>query len=288
MITIHLENVIKSFGIERCVQALQEYAPTGDFQFTDHIQAADVVVYQVNGRLEHTKRKIAHHKKPYVLVQHAWKSTKNPTFEEWEDVWKGAVMVWSHYDLPISNLYRSPLGVSKDFTYRKKPHKYIICTSGLSYLTESVRECIKAAEAVGGRVLHLGPSHAARKHSHVDCVTGVTDKELSKLYNQCTFVSGLRRIEGFELPCAEGIICGAKPIFFDQPHYKDWFGDMAEYITEGPRPLVEKELTDLFQKECVVTPKDRKTAKKLFDWNEIIPSFYDNFFLHYEHSTKGA
>lgn len=278
---VFLADTIRSFGIERCVQALRN-AP--DYiTVVDTPEEADIVVIQINGRLEHTKQAIQEYGKPYALFQHAWLSTMNPTAEEWQEVWDNSVITGSHYALPTDKLVRLPLGVGSEFSCNHlKRKQYLICTSGLSYLTESVRECIKAAEIVGGRVLHLGPDHAARGHKHVKCVSGITDDGLAHLYNRCKFVSGLRRIEGFELPCAEGLVCGARPVMFDQPHYKDWFGTWAEYIPEEPRPDVVASLVKLFSEPVrKVTDQERDDARRLFSWDEFSSSFYEHLRENY-------
>lgn len=269
---LFLENTIRSRGIERAVQALEDYAPAG-VEFTTASEA-DVVVIQVNGRLQHLKKKIAAYNKPYVIVQHAWRSTMNPDPQDWMEVWKDAVLVWSHYDLPIvHNFFRSPFGVTKEFIHPTAKKDILVCTTGLSYLTEGVRECIIAAQALGD-VLHLGPD-VGRGFPHVTCVSGITDKALAGLYARCKYVCGLRRVEGFEIPCAEGILCGARPILFDQPHYRDWFDGIAEFVPERPRDEVLTSLNILFRQPYhPVTNDEKKYAQNLFNWDTIIQDFY--------------
>lgn len=275
----YLENRIRSIAIERTVEALRMYAPSG-VQFVESPEKADVVVIQVNGRLEHLRSRIKEMRKPYVLVQHAYKSTMNPDPMDWIDVWERAELVWSHHDLPMmKNLYHSPLGVSP-WLYRSPiERRFLICTSGPSYLTESVRECIIAAEGYG-QVLHLGPN-VKRHHKHVHCVTGVPDSELALLYSATAYVSGLRRVEGFELPAAEGLCCGARPILFDRPHYRRWYGDLAEYVPERPREEVISSLKDIFHSPYrTVTQEERQTAMSRFDWRTIIHKFYEHFGIY--------
>jgi glycosyltransferase involved in cell wall biosynthesis len=150
--------------------------------------------------------------------------------------------------------------------------EWAIATSGFSWLTESVRECALAVQAVGGRVLHVGPE---MDRPWVDCVQDVSDLELAAYYRGSAYVSGLRRIEGFELPAAEGLVCGARPICFYKAHYKDWYGDWAEYVDEGPRPMVQDELTRLLSGPYRhVTDAERQAACARFDWAKLVPTFY--------------
>lgn len=277
MKSVFLERPIRSFAIERCVKALEDYCPPY-MQIATQPEYANVVVLQVNGRVEHLKKKIASYNKPYVLVQHVFKSSMNPDEQDWREVWDNAALVWSHYDLPIKDYYRSPLGVSSVFEKKPQERKYLIMTSGQGYLQEGVRECIKAAEGIG-RVLQVGPD-CSRGHDHVDVVSGVTDAELADLYSQCRFTCGLRRIEGFELPCAEGLFSGARPVLFDQPHYRHWFGEFGEFIPENSRPDVEASLRALFlSPEKPVLAEEWALARSRFNWETIILGFYEHLKL---------
>ena len=270
---VHIENEIRSRGIERIVAALEAYKPTW-VEIVPH-EEADIVVIQVNGRLRHLERKVARYGKPYALFQHSLRSSMNPDPADWKDIWKGASLVWTFYDLPIDNLYHTPLGVSGTFRRPAVKRDYIICTSGLSYLTESVRECILAARGIG-RVLHLGPN-IARGYEHVDCVQDLSDEELADLYSRCEFVSGLRRIEGFELPAAEGLLCGARPILFDRNHYRRWYDGLGEFIHEGDRNEVERSVRKIFLRTPrAVGENEKDIAAKRFDWGILVHGFYDN------------
>ena len=277
---LYLDQTVKARGIMRVVDAMRDYAPS-DVKFVDKPREADVCVYQIIGRLQQNTDMIKSHGMPYVLFQHAWKSTQKPTASAWMPLWMGARLVWSHYDLPLppDKFHRSALGADEVFWNKPKKRKWLVMTTGMSYLTEGVRECIKAAEGVG-RVLHLGPD-VSRGHEHVDCVSGISDKELANLMRQCRYVCGLRRKEGFELPCVEGLFSGARPIFFSQPHYKHWFQDIAEYVPEEDRIGVEESLTRLFRTpERKITSDETFYAEKNFDWKVIIPTFYSKLYAN--------
>jgi hypothetical protein len=102
------------------------------------------------------------------------------------------------------------------------------------------------------------------------------DEQLAAIYNECEFTSGLRRIEGFELPAAEGLLCGSRPIMFDKPHYKHWYGDWAYYIPELDREGVLECLKFIFDNEKAkpVTDEEWENAAALFNWPRLVGDFW--------------
>lgn len=272
-----------SWSYRRVVVALRQYKPS-NVTFTDEKQA-DFIIYIINGRQEHFHRKTGRDRKPYAIIQFSVRSTQKPSTEGWLPLWNGARLVWSYLDLetlcyedrvsPEFNFYHAPLGVdSAVFTHLNASKTYLIATSGLSYLTESVREAILAARRSGKRVFHLGKDLG--QTSDVVCGVGIDDKTLAVQYNHCEYVSGLRRCEGFELPAVEGLFCGARPIFFDRLHYKQWFSDLGVFIPETPREQVIHNLEAIFNYGVPkVTEKEREMAIKRFNWQTILDGFWN-------------
>lgn len=272
-----VDTKINSRGIIRIAEAIKRFSPE-NITFVDDYRDADVVVIHVNGRLEHLKREIEHFNKPYILAQYVLQSSLNPDALDWAEVWQKAEMVWSYYNLAEKvpglsfNFYHSPLGVD-DAVFKRKDTKkeYTICTTGLSYLTESVRESYLAAKRTGGKSVHIG----YKVGRGVECLPDLTDEEVATVYNKSKYVSGLRRIEGFELPAAEGLLCGARPVMFDRSHYRQWFGSWAEYIPELPRPQVEASLEKLFSREYrPVNDGEIAFARIKFSWKIIMEGFW--------------
>ena len=254
-------------------------------------QQADLVIVQVVGRRDGVWRQVSEIQKrrqKWAIVQYVLRSTKTPDTNAWYQIWDGAEVVWSYLDLAALaledwtedyfeqsvNFYHAPLGVEPDvFVPRLLEQHITIITSGRAWLTESVRECVLAADAVGGRAVHLGADLRGRS---VACYSGLSDIQLATLYAQCHYVSGLRRIEGFELPAAEGLLCGARPILFDRDHYRNWYGSLAEYITESDRPGVVAQLVDLFGRQVrTVTADERNEAVRRFHWPTILNGFWE-------------
>lgn len=273
-------------AIGRVVEALSKYAPKS-VDFDTEKDEADLVVLHVVGRRDAVQKEVERLQargQKYAVIQYAIRSTKTPNTHFWLATWARAQAVWSYYDIktlcqedkaPVpQNLYFAPLGVdSKIFKVSSARKDYSIISVGQSWLTESVREVYYAAEAASKPAVFTGP-FAARGHSHF--VRHVSDKALAELYRQSDYVSGLRRVEGFELPAAEGLLCGARPILFDRPHYRGWYKSWAEYIPEAPREEVIDSLTRLLTgKVRRVTAAERNGAQQLFNWQKIVKGFWE-------------
>lgn len=289
-----------SRAMDRVVHALKSFAPSS-FYVTNTKAEADVVVLHVIGYPETLEaiRWCRETGKRYAMIQYCLRSTQQPMTNEWLPLWQGAEVVWSYYDLyaaisedyehdaaPLKqsfNFYRSPLGVDTTVfrAWPSVPKKYSILTSGYVAVSETVSEAVEATRRLGHPMFHLGPDDVA-KGDHVTSKIGINDPQLAQIYSACKYVAGLRRGEGFELPAAEGLICGARPICYDRPHYRDWFGDSAVYIPEANADLVTDYLCEVLAEEPKpVTEEEIAIAKRLFDWDSIVTNFY-------AHLEKGA
>lgn len=278
----------KGRALERVTKALKNYRPKR-ITMVDDKASAELVVLHVVGRHDAVLREaeaIRARGQAYAVIQYALRSTLKPNTADWMGLWYGAELVWSYYNLGdligedgveltgAFNFYHSPLGVDAT-VFRPLPstRKALkIVTTGRSWLTESVRECAIAAQRVGGAVAHIG---AELNRPPVMSYTNISDSELASIYSASEFVSGLRRIEGFELPAAEGLLCGARPILFDRAHYRDWYGDSAVYIPERERQQTIENLETVFKVGVrPVSARERTAAKKRFDWQTIIGGFW--------------
>lgn len=299
---IYLTPPQPSLGLERIRTALTRYKPEW-VEVVDSADHADLVVLYAIGRHDALMRQaqnILQEGRQYAVIQVSLRSTMTPSTRNWEWLWADAECVWSYYDLEQAvrddyegynpgsdfqvsqfckhvNFYHAPLGVDAEvfvpYSGLNRENLYVIATSGLSRLSESVRECWLAAEAVNRDVLHVGRQFD--RHNIV-CAAGIGDDQLAEEYSACEFVSGLRRKEGFELPAVEGLLCGARPIVFDTPDYHWNYGDHAEYIYEGTRQEVVDQLVELFKRGArPVTSEERAAAVERFNWETIIKGFYE-------------
>lgn len=203
-----------------------------------------------------------------------------------DDLWQRSEIVWSYYDLndrlPIDMaFYHAPLGVDRDFRRARidLDRPCTVMTTG--YLhgpgAEAIEEPALAVERLGGRTIHLNPRPVGMKrfptgwHNVVD----VTDEELAILYGRCQFVSGLRHLEGFELPVIEGLACGARPIVFDRPEMRDWFDGHAIFVPECEGEELIDRLTDIFKAGPEpVTEEEKSIVLDKFDWATLATGFW--------------
>ncbi len=278
-------------GIQRVREALITHAP-GHVTFVMSPHDADFIIHHVVGVQNFSTQPIdeivcEYPSKRYAMIQYCLRTTENPRASYWRPLWAGAELVWSYYDLnaflgederyPLGNFYYAPLGVDTT-VFRADPRApkfFELGTSGYVAETECVQECynVVRSRSAGATMLHLGPN--LRLGPGVAYVLGVTDEQLARLWSECKWVSGLRRVEGFELPALEGLLCGARPILFDAPHYRNWFGDFADYIPEGPPEAVEAALRQLMMRGVRrVSETERVSAAQRFDWGPIVRGFW--------------
>lgn len=289
---VYLRPPQPSRGLERIAGALRRYLPNGWSEVATQAEASLVVLYAI-GRVEQlTDRAIAlfKEKRKFAVIQVCLRSTQKPDTLDWAPLWLMAECVWSYYDLVAAIdadghnshhfersgiFYHAPLGADPAIFYpRQVPRDTLICTTGLSRLSESVRECVIAAAKVGGEVFHLGAQ--LDLGDHVTCGVDLMDEQVAEEYSACQWVSALRRKEGFELPGIEGLLCGARPITFDTPDYRWCYGDHAEYVREGTRQEVIEQLVELFKRgPRPVTQEEIERARERYDWAKIVGGFYE-------------
>lgn len=275
-----------SRGIHRVANALERYAPDW-VEIVQDPDEADVQVVHVigHGSLEGAE------KRDIAVIQYCLQTTEDARPEAWLPTWTRARVVWSYYDLfeymkqrnvpyeeaSAMKFYYAGLGVDMDVFQPSMPLRktYLMGTSGYIADTEAVGECYRAVSRLERRLLHLGPAEL-NLGPGVTYMLGVPDEVLADVWSQCSFIAGLRRIEGFELPAVEGLACGARPVMFDAPHYRRWFGEHAEYVPEvGPDELVEH-LVELMSKPVrPVTPAERSLVAQTFDWKTIVTRFWE-------------
>lgn len=278
-------NLSRAMG--RVAKALTDHAG-GRVKVVGSAAEADLVVLHVigpEGLLAEIDRLRAHGQR-YAVIQYCVKTTTWPAAARWLDVWRGAEAVFSYYDLVALlaaegvsgdgvRFYHAPLG-AEPAVFRPTGDQdcFDILTSGYVMETEGVLEANAAVRAMGGKQFHLGPGDR-RFGREVTQQMGINDRQLAKAYSQSRYVAGLRRVEGFELPAAEGLLCGARPVMFDAPHYRQWFGPWAVFIPEGPSAEVAASLQAVLAETRPVTDEERAAAAKVFDWAAITAGFWD-------------
>lgn len=286
MLKAYVKSDIPARSIQRISTALADYAPQC-VEIVQNTQMADFVVHIVVGVQNFAdipidkliENEIAHDQR-YAIVQCCIMSTEQNVPDFWKPLWSQADVVWSYldlmafaptYDFPF---YYAPLGVDSSVFNRnaKRERDITMLTTGYVTDTECIRESAEAARRVGGKHLQVGPDFHLGPHSSAKM--DVTDFEMASLYSRSQFVAGLRRDEGFELPAAEGLLCGARPIMFDAPHYRKWFDKWAVFIPEECASLVTSSIEEILKKEMPVSDKEYEEARAAFDWSRIIGDFW--------------
>jgi hypothetical protein len=267
-------------GMHRTARALQEWAPA-EVEIVSDVDAADVQVLHVIGvgSLEHL------HLDDYVLLQYCYLTTERPDASFWIPLFRNARLVVSYYDLPALTgrddfaFVHAPLGVDGEvFHDRGIERDAVVLTTGYVLEGEAIAECHDAAFRVlrgrRGGMIHIGP--AFWTHRGLEVVEAISDEQLARRYSRSRYVSGLRRHEGFELPVLEGLACGARPICFDTPCYRQWFEGHAVFVPELPADELVPLLADVFREEpAPVTAEEREAVLAVFDWRRIVRSFWD-------------
>lgn len=275
-----------SKAMDRVVRALKTYAPW-DVKFTTDPKKADMSVLHVIGYPETIEAvlRLIDTDHPYVIIQYCMRSTQKPNTHDWQVIWSNASLVWTYYDLyhlcsqdgsqPPTHLYISPLGADPIFS-RNVPHNvkmYTMLTSGYVAESETVNEVAAAIKRINGQHFHLGPMDVAPEATHG---FGISDRLLADVYSRTCWVAGLRRAEGFEMPAAEGLCAGARPICFDAPHYRNWFGKWAQFIPEAGFDETVEALVNVFQEGWTPPTEDeRHAAAEFFSWERIVTGFWE-------------
>lgn len=285
---VFANNLIDDIAINRVATALKKYAPSS-LTFVESEEDADLVIIYAHGLRRgvwwRASRLLKSHKK-YAVVQLSLRITANPKTEDWLKIWENAQMVWSYFDLPKLckadgnsanfNFYQAPLGVDSDvFKEVDLKRKYIAAVVSKGWSKESLGDVTTAARAVGRKVLNIGTQKELGEGIDYTGLIINDDATLSRYYSQCQYVSGLRRIEGFEMPVIEGLLCGARPICFDLDCYRMWFEGLSEFIPENGSGKIIPSLIELFKKKPrPVTDKEKKVVIHKFDWSKIARGFW--------------
>jgi len=285
---VYLEFCVQDRAITRIADAIKKYLPL-EHELVSTKEEADLVFIASYRNRRYTQKQVdwaINNNKKYAIVQvnlRGAELTKCTNTAIWRPMWERAEVVWSFHDLvkscqeeqtPVNfNFYYAPLGVESDvFKETKSERKYLILStgSGRAWNKECKNEILLAVQGLNRKIFQLGTGE------NTDIITysnDMDDETLAKYYSQCEFVSGLRRVEGFELPIIEGLLCGARPICFDTPNYRHWFNEIAEFIPEDTH--VSENLRGLFDKGVrPVAETEKEYVKTNFNWEIILQKLW--------------
>ncbi len=274
-----------SHAMLRVAAALERYAPD-PIEVTRNADQADFrVIHAIGPGLFHG----VDENQPHAIIQYCLESAGYDALR-WSLIWQRAQLVWSYYDLvprgggQLFEFYHAPLGVDDAFV-RATPNgqKRPIGAMSSGYVSgpsaEAIEEVALAAHAVGIPVVHLGPQSVEgmkARPANWSAVIGISDVELADLYLHTEWVSGLRHVEGFELPALEGLMCGARPFVFDRPDMHQWYDEHAVFVPECCGEPLIAELTELFRHKPVgVSDAERAKIADTFNWERIATGFWE-------------
>lgn len=263
----------------RVVEALSKYAPPSIQVTADQLQADLTVLHVIGPDVVPPKRGA------YAVIQYCgYADRSNPAYQA---LWRDARLVWSYYPLedamPDAAFFmRAPLGIDPEFRIQKRTaaRNINILSSGTSTgpAGEAIEEVALAVDRIGGTMVHLGPKQIEGMTTYPRCFqtqNGITDAQLAALYRATQRVSGLRQIEGFEMPVIEGLAQGARPVVFDRPDMRLYYDGLAEFLPpcSGPE-LVDRLAALLKSPPAPVTDQERLHALQTFDWELIAGAFW--------------
>lgn len=281
-IRVYFETGIHSLWNKDNEENLKRYAPP-QIEFTNDYSTADIQILNVTRLAD----KYLILNKNYIVLAHCFGEWSEEPHEAYNDIFQKARLVYSQLDLskhPNINFMRGPWGVNTNIFYNinpsgKRPFQ-ITCTGSVAS-TEGLSEVFTTCTNMNKQMCHLGPRLFEGNNYY--CPGFVDHNRLLEIYGSSLYINAMRRIEGFEKTVAEGILCGARPICFDNPIYKYWYGDLVEYVREGSHDEVIKDLTDLFNKPLrKITPEEQKLVMSKFGWIGVARKFWDRFLKDYK------
>jgi len=220
--------------------------------------------------------------KNFIINFHCRGEWSEENIQDYLPYFKKAIMVYSHLDLQkelpeLTNFVRGPWGTNHRnfFNVANNRHEFIILNTGVVPQSEGIYESIAAADDVNKKLFHTGPNLMIKNKSYHVCKKFLSVEQLRYMYNSCSYTSGMRRIEGFEKTVAEGLLCGSRPICFDTPLFRYWYGDLVEYVKEGTQKETVIDIIKIFKGDYrVVTEKEREIVRKSFSWMNVAKQYW--------------
>lgn len=273
--------------MHRITREYKRHAPTAHVEFVSTPNDADVVVSHIIGHPCVTRT--VGYNKPFALMQHCFVTAsgsgkRQGAAADFEGLWHMALFTSSYLDLAAAGCPRAlrlPWGADPD-VFRIPtpipPRDILAFTHGYSNADEPIEPMLLAATVdAGGRAAHLG-GLCYTPEPRIDRYVDQQDSELAHLYARSKYVSALRYGEGFEVPGVEGLLCGARPVCFDLPVYRHWYGSLADYIPARTRhepDAVRADLAALFRGPYrAVTAIERRHAIERYSWNTTAREFW--------------
>lgn len=209
-----------------------------------------------------------------IIIQHCYYTTY---MNGWESYWKDSLLTVSFHDLRSYTdvefpFYRMPWGADPEVFYYNGEEKYLdIFVTGHVAATESIDDIYKACKTLGKVMVHTGENfHYDPKYYKY--MNYMSDFAFRKLLSNVKWVAGLRKIEGFEMACVEGMFCQSRPIVYDLPTY-DFYKGFAEFV--DPNKDVVEQLVEIMKSPVKEFTEDEyKSIIETFSWENLMARFY--------------
>lgn len=264
----------------RVDKAYHDWAPS-TVQWVDTPEEADVQIVHILGKGE-----LKNIKNPnYIVIQSCYHTQDiPPTDDGLRPLWENAILVVSFHDLPSYQpnwdfrFHGMPFGADDCVffpTPRSRSRAKAVLSTGHISSTESLEELFTACVETGYKMAHLGADFGwdTDTFKHYE---NLSDEDVRVLYNTVNYTSCLRRIEGFELPAIEGLLCGARPITFSLSTYR-WYHKYAVVIEDTNSRDITESLIHVLKGNIglPVTDEEIEEVRQAFSWSVLIPEFWN-------------
>lgn len=116
----------------------------------------------------------------------------------------------------------------------------------------------------------------------------ISDAQIVDELQAASYVSSLRKFEGFEIPGIEALFCGARPLVYDISTYH-WYRDYAVVLPSG---IADGDLfyalVDVFKQPPKPVSLDELTRlHAIFSWRHIVPAYFERLAQALEEVLQG-
>lgn len=259
---------------KRMSKAFHQYAPPEIEWVTE---GEDYTMLHIVGGSEYEIAKTLDLNKTIILCHCIY--TSGITIPQWEELWKNARMSISFHPLDTytkekMNFLRVPLGADpKVFVPNSNKDKKVFMTGHVDW-SECLDSVYFACERTNNMVYHTGHNFKWNTN-YYKFLPELDDQRFARLLGSCQYVTGLRRIEGFEAHCMEGAMCGSVPIIPIAPTY-DFYDGIGIFVnTEVPKEDLITALADIFTREYKsLSAEVVEYVRHTFDWGTIVPNMF--------------
>jgi glycosyltransferase involved in cell wall biosynthesis len=260
-------------AFKKISKAFHDYSPPS-VEWVNSPENSDINIVHVVGKGEERYLKQLKNK---IIIQHCY-FTAGIDKVNYAKYWKDSLLTISFHNLPDYtdekfSFYRMPWGADPNiYNLNNKYYRPIkVFTTGHIAETESIDLVYEAAKKSKHKMYNTGKNFKWDS-LHYQYLDFLPEEGLADLLNHTQFVTGLRKIEGFEIMSIEGLFCGARPIVYDLPTY-DLYKEHA--IVIDPNKDIIETLTNIFRHypRSMSDSENRQIIEK-FSWENIVKRMF--------------